>query len=357
MSKEILILFGKKTLAKILIDKNTTVEEIVETGNDFLREKALNPNSYSVSLLIDDDTEIPGSILLNPKYSKYTPYKQIKNGVLKYEFDDFSQLNKDAIAIIISKLDSKTINDFCLTSKRMLNLCEDEDFWKRVNIYKYGRKVTLRSPHQFFDYPNWKSRFLDTDETSQMDIDVVVFNNIGKHYNLKMTPYTPLIKFYQLLDGLLKSGNFYMVKGPVYDFKDLNSFPSGKIPKNIQLYKYGFPDDLHKVSYANTLEYFNNKERFVANGKIPEGKYYSQFIQIKPYFRFGGVPNLNKYFQVGLAFIGFEFNLSSRADKGWIEEIIYLPVNKELLKKRDFHIFKPEYYERLYDFLVKNNSI
>jgi hypothetical protein len=315
-------------------------------GNTVLLDRGLNPNNYSLRLYIDKNNYIAANILFDPKYNQVSPYKQIVKGTLEYISDMFSQLNKDSLAIIIAKLDSQTVNNYCISSRRLLKLCQDEDFWHRVCVIKYGKDVSLQSDR--YQYPSWKSFFFDTDPTSQLTIAV----NGCRNRNINMTPYTPYFKFLERLG--INNGTIILYKSPTYNFLDIQSLPkSNSVLTNKNKIRNVICVNFYesKLAMADTLDYFNNEDRYNETGKLQKGKYHYRFILLKPYITFSNDTKSHRYGNereiiLGLCLIGIEFKLG-KLEKGWTQEPHALPLDPDA----DYNIFPFEIYQRILKYI------
>ena len=68
-----------------------------------------------------------------------------------------NKLSKDAILIIMSKLDDKSILIFSLTDKYRYELCKNEDFWRNRLFSRF--KLSLEEAKTFKE-SSWKNLYL-----------------------------------------------------------------------------------------------------------------------------------------------------------------------------------------------------
>lgn len=389
--KKIVVTVEAKPLFILEIEKKSSLGEIMKISNQIIKDKGLNPNNYNLSLRVSDTYEISNEVLKNPTYTNISPYNQLPSDTpafLNYTGHAFSNLNKDALAILFSQMDPITINNFCTSSKSLLQLCEDEEFWRKIAIQKYGVSIN-KSP-----YPTWKSYILDTFSLSQssekeyaipIKIKTENFPSLNEKI-VRITKYTPLRLFIERIIGNKKitcvfasshvSGEHDFTNEDTlgYNYYDLNSFPQTVI-KNQVLTLDILPVNLNTTqpfpyTLPNTLEYFNHMVRYTDKGVFSSSSsssagYLSKFILVRPYFtRFS--KNKNKEPISGLCLVGVEFRIN-KFPKGWVREFVFTQseYNKEtgeyevsLVPSRKApnhpdYIFPTYYYQEVLKYLFR----
>lgn len=212
----------QKILAQIEVTPESTLKNVIDSGNGFVKQKGVIPDRYSLRLYLNKTTEIPSTVLYDPKYSNQKLYSQLDGGYLYYIPDKLSKLDRNTLLTLVSKMDGKTLTNLCQTSRRMVSLCRDENFWRQLTLRKFG-SIELDV------YPTWKSFYLDTlgPKTKIQLQSAILGTNLGE---IEITLYTPLIIFLnKIAEITLKSSprviTVFLENYPKYHYFDLRSLP------------------------------------------------------------------------------------------------------------------------------------
>lgn len=96
--KKIIIVVDSKPLVKISVNRLTTLKDLLDSSNKFLKKNRIQPNKYNVILRLSREKDVPSNILTDPTYLNISPYSQIVDGesylfyILNRQYMTVSQL-------------------------------------------------------------------------------------------------------------------------------------------------------------------------------------------------------------------------------------------------------------------------
>lgn len=154
--KKVWVIVDKKPIFEITINENTSLKDLMNTSNKFLKNRGIITENYSVFLNLNNSEQVPSYVLKDSKYHYYKIFDEIVEGEALISYNKVFTGNKNLDLIILGNLDDKDLFNVCIVNKYANNLCQNELFWKNRFIQKFGRKASQYKPVNRI----WKNHYL-----------------------------------------------------------------------------------------------------------------------------------------------------------------------------------------------------
>lgn len=233
--KSIKIILDDTLLGETPLDPNNTITNLLDYGT--LIAKNHGKDSYMVDIYIDrksklDINQIDKNTVLGP-YFKYFTDPHIHAYKSDTSFPTLTGI-KDVDTIILSKLSDKDLRNLCMVNKYSQSLCDNDLFWKRRFVNKYGERAVKYKPAN----KTWKEHYYFV------------------HYLIVNTGYTSrIVKKMKMKTQKVKSGE--LEYNQVYENKKVKTKNKSFMDKGVYIQDSLWGEGLYSIGdIEETLKVF-----------------------------------------------------------------------------------------------------